>query len=394
MARKACPQCAERVRSEARVCRYCGHIFSQNPVIETARVRITTGMAAAALGVIALGGTGWLTYSVWSDLERTRANSVRPSDYISPSAVEDPTQQQPEYEQISLGATFEWVAESSPDEVQRQGGPYVIRVTKQKDGELVAPVVKVTSGSSSVTMVGSLASAGFTNNISLIENRRGAVPVVMLQSFSGGAHCCNHIQLAGFSEGRLKVVDLGGWDGDLIEIPKDESGDGLLDFVMYDNRFLYSFASYADSYAPPRILNVAGGEVEDVSRNPKFRRLFEEEMARAGERCQPGGNNAPNGACAALVASAARVGKLDQAWGRMLAAYDASSGWEMPTGCLVSDEGGCPSGREIVYKSYPESLHAFLVEIGYIPKSWVPPELRRSKVKEPTSSPPPDNYTA
>jgi hypothetical protein len=171
------------------------------------------------------------------------------------------------------------------------------------------------------------------------------------------------------------VLDVGSWDGDYIEPPKDISGDGVVDFVMFDNSFLYAFASYADSFAPPTIFNIVNGEMKDVSRNPAFRALFLKEMKQAGDRCRPGSDGAPNGACASYVAAAARVGKLTEAWPRMIAAYDATSDWDLPTGCRVrEDEGGCPDGAEIVYKSYPEALLAFLKREGYIAQSWLPPE--------------------
>ena len=377
---KSCPRCAEKVRELAQVCRYCGHEFPQSAGIETEGA--TNGVLAAVLvAVVALGGTGWLTYSVWSDLQHTRATNTN-SDNIT-SLVEVPDQGEPKYEEIALGMTLEWAAESSPDEIQRQAGPYVLTITKRQDDDLVAPVIKLAAGSESITLEGELASDVYVNRISLIANRSGAVPVVMLQSFTGGAHCCNHVQLAGFSRGKLKVVDLGLWDGDEVSSPRDVSGDGLADFVMVDNSFLYAFASYAESFAPPKILNVVAGRVNDVSRNPAFKRLFAQEMVRAGASCQPEAEHSPNGACASYVAAAARIGKLDQAWARMLVAYDASSDWDLPTGCLVSDEGGCPNGSEIVYKSYPEALQAFLRRNGYIPKSWVPPELRQTQAREP-----------
>jgi hypothetical protein len=241
---------------------------------------------------------------------------------------------------------------------------------------MAAAILKLSAAGQSVTFEGELAQPGLPNKISLISNRAGAVPVVMLQSFSGGAHCCNHVQLAGYSNGHLKVVDLGSWDGDEINVPKDISGDGTTDFIIPDNRFLYAFASYAESYAPPRIFNVVGGRVVDVSKNPKFRSLYAAEMAKAGALCQPGNGSGANGACPSLVAAAARLGRLDQAWRQMLGAYDPTVDWTFPTGCWVADDNGCPAGQEITYKSYPEALQAFLVRGGYIPPNWIPPERR------------------
>lgn len=301
--------------------------------------------------------------------------------------------ERPRFPLLGVGETLEWSADKNLVPLQRQAGPYELEISRRDEDEFAAPVLKLTAGGQSVTLEGEMASTGFTNRISLISNRSGAVPVVMLQSYSGGAHCCNHVQLAGYSSGKLKVVDLGSWDGDELGIPRDVNQDGLVDFVMRDNRFLYAFSSYAESYAPPQILNVLGGKVVDVSRHPAFATLYGKEMKEAGEVCQSGNGSGANGACPAFVAAAARLGKLDQAWRQMIAAYDASVDWTLPTGCWVSDEQGCPPGQEITYKSYPEALHAFLVRTGYVAKSWVPPEQRRTTA--PVSEPAfPDDRTA
>lgn len=362
------------------MCRYCGHHFPEVAIVEEPG-RANWRIVAAAFGLLLISVTSWLIYDLWRDLDATREASAQA---ISAAAPQDyqPTHAEPEYEQIQLGSTFEWVAKDSPGEVIRKAGPYHITIRKKAEDDLVRPVVTVANGSQSVTLEGEMVWPTYGHKISYIQNRRGAGPAIMLQSFSGGAHCCTSIQLAGYSGGKLKVLDLGSWDGDTIDVPTDVSGDGVVDFVMHDNSFLYAFASYADSYAPPKILNVIDGEVKDVSSGPAFRSLFAKEMRDAGQRCRPGLGMTANGACPAFVAAAARVGHLERAWAQMLAAYDATADWDLPTGCLVSDRDGCPEGAEIVYKSYPEALLAFLKREGYIAKSWLPPEAFRPAVKE------------
>lgn len=373
MTRRRCPQCAERIRAEALICRYCGHEVLQNPVVQRQRFELNRGAIVGVIGTMALVGTVWLSYGVWKDLQ---ANRSRPPPMTNGASEVPASDEGSKLEELSVGATLEWVAETSPDEIQRQAGPYVLTITKSKEDELAAPVVKLTAGSQSVTLKGELSSPGYTNRISLITNRARALPVVMLQSFSGGAHCCNHIQLAGFSQGRLKVVDLGSWDGDDIELPSDISGDGVTDFVLADQSFLYSFSSYASSYPPPQVFNVTEGKAIDVSRKPAFKNLFIETMHRSGEICRRGeSGDQRNGACPAYVAAAARVGMIDVAWRNMLSAYDAQSDWDLPTGCRIRTETSCPAGLEIVFKSYPESLLYFLKEQGYVSRRWQPPEL-------------------
>lgn len=287
----------------------------------------------------------------------------------------------PAVPELAAGETFEWSADKQSGETVRQVGPLVVRITRRTDDDMVAPVVTVSRGGETVTMVGEMVSSGYTHRLSAVRNIAGAPPVVMLQSFSGGAHCCNHVQLAGLSGGRLKVVDLGSWDGDELPVPTDLNGDGVADFVEGDNAFLYAFAAYAMSYAPPVILNVTGGRVVDVSRKAGYRRLFLEEMTKAGETCRSATDGMDrNGACPSFVASAARAGRLDAAWADMVRSYSATEDWEYPTGCTVRTRAECPEASRVVYKSYPEALLAFLKEHGYVAPGWSPPPVEVQEV--------------
>jgi hypothetical protein len=169
--------------------------------------------------------------------------------------------------------------------------------------------------------------------------------------------------------GRLRVVDLGSWDGEYDDEPvRDLNHDGRLDFLVADDSFLYAFTPYAGSYTPPQILNVVIGRVIDVSANPDFRAVNEAAAHDLRDRCvnhEPGGGQ--NGACAAYVAAAARVGRFDAAWAEMLHSYERNSTWDLPTGCRVDDRvRGCPDADVIHYRDYPDALRHFLIRLHYI----------------------------
>ena len=204
--------------------------------------------------------------------------------------------------------------------------------------------------------------------VMVVENPPGA-PMILFQTFSGGAHCCTSITAIVPREGRLEAVDVYRGDGAPMErAPRDVDGDGAIDIVRHDNAFLYAFASYAESYAPPRIVNIVDGEAVDVSERPGFSSLFEEAMAEARQACPDPDGYGANGACAAYVAAAARLGRFDEAWAQMLEGYDRTSAWGLDQGCRVAEiDGECPAGEAIRFDNYPDALRNFLAEHGYIP---------------------------
>lgn len=181
---------------------------------------------------------------------------------------------------------------------------------------------------------------------------------IIVETFTGGAHCCSVIDVAVPEGDNYRVVRLQRkledgkssdmFDATLDEFPIDLSGDGVADFVLYDDTFLYRFASYAGSVAPPLILNIRGRQSVDVSRDPAFAPLFLIDMAKARDTCvnREDAEWERNGACAGYVADAARAGQFDTAWQVMLKHYDP---------------GEPQSGKD-----FPGDLHDFLRKTGYI----------------------------
>ncbi len=197
---------------------------------------------------------------------------------------------------------------------------------------------------------------------------------LILTSFTGGAHCCTVIDIAmpanhGYQTTRLGRQAAFGrqamFDAELGDFPKDVSGDGIADFVLTDDAFLYQFSSYAGSEPPPVVLSVRDGHSVDLSAGPSVRAVFVKAMARARADCLQGGTDVErNGACAGYVADAARVGRFAQAWREMLGAYDHDSAWGL-TECHEWRDAKCL--RQTRYRDYPSALAAFLRRNGYLP---------------------------
>jgi hypothetical protein len=60
-----------------------------------------------------------------------------------------------------------------------------------------------------------------------------------------------------FVNGRWETVNVGEFDSEGPQI-EDSNGDGAVELVGKDDSFDYTFASYAESYAPPKILRLVG----------------------------------------------------------------------------------------------------------------------------------------
>ncbi|MFN4114130.1 MAG: hypothetical protein ACK4GD_09335 [Sphingomonadaceae bacterium] len=192
--------------------------------------------------------------------------------------------------------------------------------------------------------------------------RRDAHPVVILTGYTGGMHCCVTAQLVTRQNGQPRVLGLPMMDGDPnTGFPRDIDGDGMADILRADDSFLYAFTSYAGSWAPPQLWNLRGGEMVDVSAEPRFAAFWQREAKKVGKPCRRG----QVGACAAYAAAMARLGRAEQ--GIAEALRNAPKADWLPEPCtvdLVEDE--CPEGKALVFGGFEEALRWLLRENGYL----------------------------
>ena len=193
-------------------------------------------------------------------------------------------------------------------------------------------------------------------------------PVVALQVFTGGAHCCTQIDILEQIDGAWKHVDAGQWDGDFGLNAVDFDGDGVPDIELHDDAFDYAFACYACGSPPPRIFDLEGGVWTDVSAAPRFAPVFRAAAVEMKKGCGPADGGGQNGLCATYVAEAARAGDFPHAWAYMLSRYDREDAWDWPTGCrgARTADHSCPKSEEVKFKTYPDALKNFLVQGGYV----------------------------
>jgi hypothetical protein len=92
-------------------------------------------------------------------------------------------------------------------------------------------------------------------------------PEVLLDLYTGGAHCCWVEQIFSFEQATgtyLKTEHNFGNPGFTI---KDLKGDGQSEFITADNAFAYAFTDYAASGMPIQILRFAAGHLVNVTRS-------------------------------------------------------------------------------------------------------------------------------
>jgi hypothetical protein len=110
--------------------------------------------------------------------------------------------------------------------------------------------------------VGTKASA-----VHVIDLEHTGQPNVVLDLFTGGAHCCSIEQVFTFDAGTNTYVKAEHNFGDPGERIEDLKHDGRFEFVTADDAFAYAFTDFAASGLPLQILTFSGGRFTDVTRS-------------------------------------------------------------------------------------------------------------------------------
>jgi hypothetical protein len=187
---------------------------------------------------------------------------------------------------------------------------------------------------------------------------KSGTPEVIVETFSGGAHCCTSAFIYTKRQGKFQVVETGPKDGGGVGY-QDLDGDGTIELISKDQSFYYAFSAYAFSFPPSQIFSLKDGKLVDTTRNyPRYLRAELQRMFAAIERLTREDGQI-NGVLAGYVAQKALLGEFDQGWQFMLARYDRKSDW----GLVTYDQQGKEVSR---YRDFPTALRAHLRRYGYL----------------------------
>jgi hypothetical protein len=103
-------------------------------------------------------------------------------------------------------------------------------------------------------------------SVRVLDLEHTGEPDVVLELYSGGAHCCTVVQVFAFDPVSATYVKTERNFGDPGARIVDLRHDGRFEFLTADDSFAYRFTDYAASGLPVEVLTFAGGRFTAVTR--------------------------------------------------------------------------------------------------------------------------------
>jgi hypothetical protein len=191
------------------------------------------------------------------------------------------------------------------------------------------------------------------SSIRVADLDRNGEPVVLLDLYSGGAHCCSYTIFYRWN-GSDYVATRQDWGNPGYRFV-DLGHDGIPEFVTRDDRFNYAFSCYACSGTPVKVLRVVNRRLVDVTR--KFPSLIRRDAAGWWRAYRVAGRRHEDvsGLLPAYVADEYRLGHGKSAWTRLRHAV-AAPAWRR----TVTD----PRWKN--RQRYLAAVRSFLHRTGYL----------------------------
>jgi hypothetical protein len=103
------------------------------------------------------------------------------------------------------------------------------------------------------------------SSVHVIDLDHTGQPNVVLDLYTGGAHCCSVEQVFTFDPGTNTYAMVERNFGDPGTRIEDLNHDGIFEFVTADDAFAYAFTDFAASGLPLQILDFSGTRFQDVT---------------------------------------------------------------------------------------------------------------------------------
>jgi hypothetical protein len=88
---------------------------------------------------------------------------------------------------------------------------------------------------------------------------------IILERYTGGAHCCTIMEICTIKNGNFKTMDSLFWGNSLFDI-SDLDKDGELEISGFDDRYAYAFTNFAQSRFPILIYRFRNGKLHLVNK--------------------------------------------------------------------------------------------------------------------------------
>jgi hypothetical protein len=196
-----------------------------------------------------------------------------------------------------------------------------------------------------------------TDPVRVLDVESDGAPDVMLDLYSGGAHCCSDLILFRYDAQTGTLTQIEHNFGDPGYRLERLYGKPQYELVSADDRFAYEYAPYVYSGLPLQIWQVRGGRFIDITRS--YPKLIAADAATWWKDWQDSLKQGyGEGELAAWAADEYELGNGAQVTAALAAANARHE--------LRSDGFG-PSGS-----AYIKSLHAYLAKTGYITSHQTP----------------------
>jgi hypothetical protein len=166
------------------------------------------------------------------------------------------------------------------------------------------------------------AGRGEDDSMRVLDLNGDGEPEVVVDLYTGGAHCCTIALVYGFSPGSGTYERAVENFLDAGYVLEDMNGDGVPEFKSFDARFASLFLPYAGSVLPVRIFNYGPGGVVDTTRSfPDHIRAHARSLRRLYDRMRRRRGGDVRSVLAAYVAEKYLLGEGAAGYALALRAY-------------------------------------------------------------------------